>query len=278
MPRPFLTARWANLAIVSYAVPPAVLAPFMPAAPQGDTLELDTRDDLVPGAKGKPSAFVSLVGFQFQQCRVFGVPWPGHTEFAEINLRFYVRTVGSRQRGVVFIREVVPRPLIAWAARRFYNEPYVATECWGRITQDARRIQAEYGLVWPPPMPRRGAAGPAPQRTEHTFRIVGSKPVSRPGPTTVEHWFKEHQWGFGMRPSRQAGQPPRGHAFEVIHPTWGVYPVQECRVKVDFGAVYGPDWGFLSGAEPVWTVFAAGSEIAVFPARTATPVRWSVKR
>ncbi len=51
-----------------------------------------------------------------------------HSNFDEVNLRFYVRrqTGGEVRRGVVFIREMVPRRAIAFVARTFYNENYVA--------------------------------------------------------------------------------------------------------------------------------------------------------
>jgi len=107
--RPFLTARWSNLAILTYEVPPALLDPHVPAG-----LTLDTRGG---------STFASLVAFDFQDTRVWGVAWPGLRRFPEINLRFYVRR-GNR-RGVVFIREFVPQPLVSWLARAIYNEPYL---------------------------------------------------------------------------------------------------------------------------------------------------------
>ena len=106
--RPFLTARWENLAIISYTVPPDLLRPRLPPG-----LELDTRDG---------QAFVSLVPFDFFDTRVLGIPWPGYRDFPEINLRFYVRA--GQERGIVFIREFVPKRLIAWMAKLCYNEPY----------------------------------------------------------------------------------------------------------------------------------------------------------
>ncbi len=48
---------------------------------------------------------------------------PFHVEFEEVNLRFYVRR-GDR-RGVVFIREIVPRPALQLVASKFYGEPYI---------------------------------------------------------------------------------------------------------------------------------------------------------
>src|SRR5262249_61064257 len=67
-------------------------------------------------------AFVSLVAFDFQDTRVRGVAWPGLTRFPEVNLRFYVRAGDSR--GVVFVRELVPRRVVALAARLICNAPY----------------------------------------------------------------------------------------------------------------------------------------------------------
>src|SRR5450432_3678461 len=77
MKKPFLTARWTNLAMLTYRLDPALLQPFVPP---GCSL------DLIDG-----SAFASLVAFDFSDTRVFGIQWPGFINFPEINLRFYVR-------------------------------------------------------------------------------------------------------------------------------------------------------------------------------------------
>src|SRR5438132_9933153 len=108
--RPFLTARWSNLAILTWEVPPALLEPHLPAG-----LELDRRDG---------RAVASLVAFDFLDTRVLGVPWPGYRDFPEVNLRFYVRH--GAQRGVVFVREFVPSRLVALLARLLYHEAYAA--------------------------------------------------------------------------------------------------------------------------------------------------------
>src|ERR1700709_1663302 len=101
---PFLTAHWSNLCLFTYTVPDVLLEPRLPPG-----LELDRRDG---------RAFVSLVAFDFLNTRVLGIPWPGYRNFAELNLRFYVRRrAGARaQRGVMFIREFVPQRVVAWTA------------------------------------------------------------------------------------------------------------------------------------------------------------------
>src|SRR3990172_10096144 len=105
--RPSLTARWSTLAILTYEVPPALLDPHVPAG-----LTLDRRGG---------SAFASLVAFDFQDTRVWGGAWPGLRRVPAINLRFYVRR-GNR-RGVVFIREFVPQPVVSWLPRALSHEP-----------------------------------------------------------------------------------------------------------------------------------------------------------
>src|SRR5690242_7349992 len=128
---PFLMARWTNLFLATYAVPDELLTPRLPPG-----LALDRRDG---------RAFVSLVAFDFLDTRVLGVPWPGYRNFPEVNLRFYVRD-GDR-RGVVFIREFVPSRLVAWLARRLYNEPYAALPMTSRVTDGPDTIAVEHRLT-----------------------------------------------------------------------------------------------------------------------------------
>jgi uncharacterized protein YqjF (DUF2071 family) len=229
MPRPFLTARWTNLFLASYAVPPALLHKRLPPG-----LELDLRDG---------QAFVSLVAFEFLDTRVHGVAWPGYTNFAELNLRFYVRRGG--ERGVVFVREFVPARLVAWLARVIYNEPYRAAPLSGTISDGPAGVTAEYRLRW--------------QGRTHTLRVTGAKPAYRPPETSTEHFFKEHRWGYGL------DRRGRCIRYEVVHPAWDVYPVQSYQVDLDWAGVYGPEWEFLSGETPYSTVFAVGSAVQVFP-------------
>lgn len=257
MARPFLTARWSNLVIATYAVPPALLAPFLPA---GSGLVLDERNDLERlGAAPGETALVSLVAFEFLETRVMGIRWPGHVNFPEINLRFYVRQ--GDHRGVMFIREIVPRRIIAEVARRWYDEPSVCAPIEARINQSARRVEAEYRLAWP-------GAG------TQVIRAIGDKPPLRPEASTLEHWIKEHQWGFTAKRGGAAGS----WVYEVIHPMWSIYPLVEADISFDFAAVYGRPWAPLSAARPVSVLLAVGSEVAVYPRRDSVKVRWPVRR
>ncbi len=224
----FLTARWTNLFLSTYSVPPELLKPLLPPG-----VEIDTRDGM---------AFVSLVAFDFLDTRVFGVRWPGYVNFPEVNLRFYVRHGGHR--GVVFIRELVPKRLIAWSARYLYNEPYRATPMTSQIRDEPDQITVVHRIIW--------------GGKEHSIQATGSKPAIIPPADSVEHFFKEHEWGYGVT---RRGVPM---VYRVEHPVWQVYPVASWRIDLDWVAIYGEQWRFLTEQQPYSTVLAAGSAVAVY--------------
>jgi uncharacterized protein YqjF (DUF2071 family) len=230
----FLTARWSNVLLVTYAAPRDLLTPLLPTG-----LELDLRDG---------QCFVSLVAFDFLDTKVLGVSWPGFRNFPELNLRFYVRQ--GERRGVVFVREYVPRRLVAWMARAFYNEPYRTASMSSHVIDEADRLTFELRIV---------CGG-----RDHFLRAIGEKPATRPGPDTVEHFFKEHEWGFNRS---LRGRTMR---YRVEHPVWDVYRVQDNGVDVDWGLLYGPQWKIMQGASPYAVVLAVGSRVAVYTGQELT--------
>jgi uncharacterized protein YqjF (DUF2071 family) len=229
MPRPFLTARWANLILAQYAVPADRLRPFLPPG-----VELDSW---------RGEHFVSLVGFQFLDTRVLGVSWPGYRDFPEWNLRIYVRR--GDQRGVCFVREFVPSRFVASVARLVYNEPYRSAPMGLAVKEQPDAVAAEYTVAW--------------GGRVHTLRAVGATPGVRPPADAAEHFFKEHACGFG------ATRRGRLLRYEVTHPEWDVYPVRDYRIDVDWAALYGPAWADLNGREPASVFLAAGSPVSVYP-------------
>src|SRR6185295_14844973 len=126
----FLTAKWHDLIMANYEVDPSLLAGLVPAG-----TELDLHEG---------RCFVSLVGFMFLDTRVLGFLVPFHVNFEEVNLRFYVRreTEDEVRRGVVFIKEIVPRLAIATVARTLYGEPYEA------MKMSHVRTESTVGYSW----------------------------------------------------------------------------------------------------------------------------------
>ena len=227
--RNFLTARWCHLVLANYPVPDDLVRPHLPPG-----TELDRRDG---------SAWCSLVGFQFLDTRVLGVGWPGFRHFSEWNLRFYVRR--GEERGVCFVREFVPRWLVATLARVVYNEPYRAARMTMAVDDFAAAVTARYTVEW--------------GGRVHSLRAVGAKPAVRPGTESAEHWFKEHSCGYGT------GRRGALIRYEVTHPEWDVYPVTDFAADVDWGVLYGPAWGPMTGRAPASVVLAAGSAVSVYP-------------
>lgn len=229
MSKPLLTASWSNLVIVTYAVPPGLVRPRI-----HHWLDLDVVDG---------NAFVSLVGFEFRDTRLFGLGWPGLGHFPELNLRIHVKH--GDERGVLFVCEFVPRRRVAWAARGLYNEPYAVAPLEVDIRPAHDTISAEYRLTW--------------RERVHKLAVTGRKPAVLPDPASREHFFKENRWGFG---ATFLGLPIR---YEVSHPVWSLYPVESLSVDLDWGEVYGPEWAFLTDADPHLTMFAQGSAVRLYP-------------
>lgn len=227
---PFLTARWSHLVNVTWRVPPALLLPHLP-----DGVDLDVQEG---------DAFLSLVAFDFMDTRVGGVPWPGYRNFPELNLRFYVKH--GDERAVVFIKEYVPRRLIAWMANGIYNEPYHYAPMRSAVNEDDASVHYELGVT---------VGG-----REHTVTATGRRPAIREADDSLAHYFKEHKWGFGRTHSG------RTQRYEVEHPVWDSWPVESVTLDVDFALLYGEQWAFLAEQVPWVTLFAVGSEVKVFPA------------
>ncbi|MBV9850852.1 MAG: DUF2071 domain-containing protein [Armatimonadetes bacterium] len=238
--KPFLTAKWTNLIFCSYAVSDATLAPYLPSH-----LELD---------RWEGRAYASVVAFDFSETYIRGrvVPdLPNLRSFPELNLRFYVRQ--DDKRGVIFVREFVPNPLVAGLARAWFNEPYAAAKLTRTITPDgAGGRLVRHTLVW------QG-------NEQHVGVAVPEGEPQTPGPAEFATWVKEQPWGFGRT---RHDQPTR---FRVSHPAWQTYPVTGCEITLDFAALYGDRWNFLRDRAPDSVLFAEGSPVMVYRSEPAGP-------
>jgi hypothetical protein len=230
---PFLTAEWRKLAFANYPVDPAVLQPYVPFG-----TELDFW-----GGK----CYLSLVGFLFTKVKLLGVPVPFHTEFEEVNIRFYVRRKDGDgwKRGVVFVREIVPKAAITFVANTVYNENYQTLPMRHRWAEGGEQNTVEY--QWK-------KAG-----RWQTFRLETS-PISVPiEDGSEEEFITEHYWGYAAVNDRKSNE------YEVTHPRWELYPVLEHTIEVDYGLCYGPEFAFLNAARPTSVFLAEGSAITVEP-------------
>jgi uncharacterized protein YqjF (DUF2071 family) len=234
--RTFLTAEWRKLIMAQYAVDPATLKPWLPRG-----VELDLYQN---------KCYVSLVGFLFDAVRVKRVAIPFHTRFEEVNLRFYVARTeldGTRKRGVVFIREFVPRAAITLLANSLYEEPYATLPMRHSIVANGDSLSVSY--AW-----RQSLAG---VNAWHSLAVAASPEPQAISAGSEEEFVTEHYWGYTKR--------SRGHTSEygVLHPRWSVYPIRSFDLHADFAALYGPAFAALNGAAPASVLLAEGSAVSV---------------
>jgi uncharacterized protein YqjF (DUF2071 family) len=169
---------------------------------------------------------------------------PYHINFEEVNLRFYVKYKDGNtwKRGVVFIKEIVPRPALTLVANTFYKENYETMPMAHAWTEEAGVLTTEY--KW-----KKGRW--------NSFKVVTEGQASPIDEGSEEEFITEHYWGYTKR----------GHAicseYGVEHPRWEVYKMIEYDIDVDFAGVYGADMGFLKELEPASVFLAEGSEIMV---------------
>jgi uncharacterized protein YqjF (DUF2071 family) len=231
MLKTFLTANWRYLAMLNFAIDPKILQPLVP---------IDTELDFHEG-----QTFVSVVGFLFLETRVMGIQIPLHRDFEEVNLRFYVRRkcADEGRRGVVFVRELVPRQAIAIVARTFYGEPYSALPMRHNLEHKDGRVFAEY--QW-----RRA-------RRWETLAMTATGEPQTAAQASHEEFITEHYWGYTARRSGCS-------EYRVEHPRWRLWTAQTTKFDADVATLYGPQFVEPLAAPPVSAFIAEGSPIEVY--------------
>jgi uncharacterized protein YqjF (DUF2071 family) len=227
----FLTAEWRSLVMINYAVDPATLTPHLP---QG--LELDLWQG---------GALISMVGFRFLRTRVLGFAIPWHQDFEEVNLRFYVRRriADGWQRGVVFVREIVPKRVIALVARVAYNEPYLALPMRHCVPSVGRGGRFEF--EW---------------RFRGKWCGLGAETVGEAAPLasgSAEEFIFEHYWGYTRQ--RDGGAVE----YQVEHEPWRVRQTTSAWLTGELTALYGAEFQKALAQAPHSAFVAEGSPVLV---------------
>lgn len=232
----FLEAEWRFLAMLNYEVDSSLLQKFVPPG-----TELDRWNGKV---------LMSLVGFRFLKTKVFGISFPFHRNFEEVNLRFYVQHHEENEvrRGVVFIKEIVPRWMIATVARRVYNENYVALPMSHKIdSSSAAEIAVEYG--W------RSRTG------WNRMNLTTTGGALLPENNSEDKFITEHSWGYASQ--RKGGCME----YRVAHPPWRVWNVRDAKLEGDLTELYGRDLATAVRGAPVSAFLAEGSKVEVHRGR-----------
>ncbi|MEL6653568.1 MAG: DUF2071 domain-containing protein, partial [Bacteroidota bacterium] len=215
MPQTFLRAQWLNLIMANYEIDPSVLQPLLPYGTELDSWE------------GRH--YVSLVGFLFYDTRVLGVPIPWHRTFEEVNLRFYVKR--GDKRGVVFVKEIVPKPAISFVANTLYGEHYVTRKMSHHWQIEAERRQIEY--AW------QSKSG------RHHLKVLAEGKAQPLEEGSEAAFITEHYWGYTRLAERKTGE------YRVAHPSWDVFSVSQYDIQLDVAEVYGAAFLPALSIEPI---------------------------
>jgi uncharacterized protein YqjF (DUF2071 family) len=216
--------------MLNFVVDPKIVAPLLPPGTEIDFENGET--------------FLSVVGFLFLDTRLLGLPVPLHRDFEEVNLRFYVRkkSADTWRRGVVFVRELVPRRAIALVARTFYGENYVALPMKHEIEHVDLKVNVEYS--W-----RRG-------RKWESLKMSARGEAQSISAGSHAEFITEHYWGYTRV---RAGCSE----YRVEHPRWKIWNADTFGLSAEIAALYGDQFVESLTAAPRSAFIADGSPIEV---------------
>ena len=227
----FMKAEWNDLLFINYEINPELLLKYVPKG---------TEIDLWNG-----KCYISLIGFMFEEVKILGIKVPYHVNFEEVNLRFYVKRfeAGIWKRGVVFVKEIVPKHAITFVANTLYNEQYQTLPMRHERTSDTDSFLFKYewkkNTVW------------------NSIFVKTGKELLPIEENSEAEFISEHYYGYTISPKGKTVE------YEVRHPRWKQYQVLDYTVNVDFEMVYGKEFAFLQNLKADSCFVAKGSKISI---------------
>jgi uncharacterized protein YqjF (DUF2071 family) len=227
----FLKAEWRKLAIANYSIDPEILKKYVPT---------NTELDLWGG-----KCYVSLVGFMFLNTKILGIKVPLHINFEEVNLRFYVKHLenGVWKRGVVFIKELVPKSALTFVANSLYKEHYQTVPMNHTWIENEKELEVNYNWEM--------------NKSNQSFIVKAENNLLEIPEESEAEFITEHYWGYSKISDNKTVE------YEVTHPRWKMYPAKEFQIDVDFQINYGSDFECMNQQKPISVFLIEGSEITV---------------
>lgn len=193
--------------MLNYEIKPSLLFPYLPAG-----TELDFWNN---------TCYISLVGFMFLDTRIKGISFPYHKNFEEVNLRFYVRYKKNDHwnRGVVFIREIVPKRMVRFVANTFYGERYMYLPMKNSLRENDDSLEIKYDWLL---------------KKQWNFMKVAFEKASTPAvENSEEEFITEHYFGYTKLTDVTTSE------YEVVHTKWQIHKVLSYDLFCDAENMYG---------------------------------------
>jgi uncharacterized protein YqjF (DUF2071 family) len=162
-----------------------------------------------------------------------------------VNLRFYVRkkSADTWRRGVVFIREMVPRYAVALVARACYGENYFAVPMKHQIEHLDLNLKIEYS--W-----RRSA------RKWESLKMTAVDSAQPIPAGSHAEFITEHYWGY-------THVRTGCNEYRVEHPRWKIWEADNFTLDADITSLYGEQFVETLNAQPRSAFIADGSAITI---------------
>jgi len=231
--KPFLTGQWQNLIMFNYAADPVLLQQHLPRG-----TELDEWDGI---------HYISLVGFMFLNTKLRGVRVPFMANFEECNLRFYVRVKENNEwkRGVVFVKEIVPKRLISAVANSVYGEHYCCYPMRHSVTTLGGLVEVQYEWLF--------------KSEWNTMQVTAQQNATPLQQGSEAEFITEHYWGYTKLKSGFTSE------YKVEHPRWDIHEVVSHNLHCNTNALYGDAFAHYLNQKPVSVFMAKGSAVKVYP-------------
>jgi uncharacterized protein YqjF (DUF2071 family) len=224
---------WHDLLFAHWPVPPAALAPLVPAE--------------IPLDLWEGQAWISVVPFRMTGVRLRGTPpLPRLSSFLELNLRTYV-TLGGKP-GVYFFSLDAENPIAVRAARRWFHLPYFDAAM--RLERDGEAVR--YAS-------RRTHRGAPAAELAGRYAPVGE--LFRAAPGSLDAWLTDRYCLYSKGPR---GPVMRG---EIHHEPW---PLQRAEADLSRNTLVTAA-GLPRPEAPPLLHFARRLDVVFWPPRKASP-------
>ncbi len=192
-------------------------------------------------------ALVSIVGFLFNDTKVLGIHLPFHVNFEEAILRYYVKQFDSThwKRGVGFVSEIVPKPLVASMANLLYNEHFSTAKMGHRIIEKPDNLLVEYS--WK----KRN-------QIRNVLQINTVPELQDIEAGSEAEFICEHYFGYNQLNSTTTIE------YALNHPRWKVYPVTGFSLDCEIENLYGKEFvPYILNKQPHSVFLAKGTSVTV---------------
>ncbi|PCJ93196.1 MAG: hypothetical protein COA50_14260 [Flavobacteriaceae bacterium] len=218
----FMTGNWEDLIISTFEIDKNILEKYLP---------YDTELDLYHG-----KALLSTVAFTFSKVSFYGIKVPFHQQFGQLNFRIYVKSKIDGEKGVVFLKEFAPKPLIAFVASTFYNEPYQYKKIRSTKSILENQINMEYAY-----------------KNIH-IQATANRLTRSLKENTLEHFIVDRYIAFIK------GSETKTYQYTIGHKPWKLYNVKTSYTDDSVLSLLPHEF---NNAKLISTYFVDGSEVTV---------------